>query len=216
VRSLVLLVSLALVAAFTQSSAPAAGRSVDIAANASLRVAVQPPVVNLYERSTIAISGLNARSLEVRLVGATYADGTPLPWRLLGLAGGVWRGGLQTPALHGLYPIELRTAAGAPLIRSHLFLRVFAPGTRARPSFDDPADAARWWVRTVPRATLVALKAWPRPGFDRRDLRLHRLFVVAYSPPGHPRVSDRLGMFVTAVRDGYHGGWRLLEATVEP
>jgi hypothetical protein len=177
---------------------------------------LQPAVVNLYQRSTIAVSGLTCPSLEVRLVGATYADGTPLPWRSLGLVGGVWRGDLPTPALHGLYPIELRTAAGASLVRPQLFLRVFDPGTRARPSFDDPADVARWWVRTVPRATLVALKAWPRPAFDRRDLRLHRLFVVAYSPPGHPLVSDRLGMFVTAVRDGYHGGWRLLEATVEP
>jgi hypothetical protein len=177
---------------------------------------VQPAVVNLYHRSTIAVSGLTCTSLEVRLVGATYADGTPLPWRSLGLAGGVWRGDLPTPALPGLYAIELRTAAGASLVKPQLFLRVFEPGTRARPSFDDPADVARWWVRTVPRATLVALKAWPRPGFDRRDLRLHRLFVVAYSPPGHPLVSDRLGMFVTAVRDGYHGGWRLLEATVEP
>jgi hypothetical protein len=215
-RSFVLLVSAAAVVALTQASAPAAGRSVDRAANASPRVVVRPAVVNLYQRSTITVSGLSTPSLEVRLVGATYADGTPNPWRSLRLVGGVWRGNLPTPALHGLYPIELRTAAGASLIRTQLFLRVFEPGTHARPSFDDPADAARWWVRTVPHATLVALKAWPRPEFDRRDLRLHRLFVVAYSPPGEPGVSDQLGMFITAVRDGYHGGWRLLEATVEP
>jgi len=71
-------------------------------------------------------------------------------------------------------------------------------------------------VRTVSRGTLVTLRAWPRPGFDRRDLRLHRLFVVAYSPPGQPGVDERLGMFVTAVRDGYGGRWRFLEATVVP
>jgi hypothetical protein len=40
--------------------------------------------------------------------------------------------------------------------------------------------------------------------------------VVAYSPPGDPRVEDRLGMFVTVFRDGYHSPWRLLEATLEP
>ena len=62
----------------------------------------------------------------------------------------------------------------------------------------------------------MALKAWPRPGFDRRDARLHRLFVVAYSLPGHPQIRDRLGMFVTAVRDGFGARWRLLEATVQP
>ena len=29
-------------------------------------------------------------------------------------------------------------------------------------------------------------------------------------------MSHRLGMFVTAVRDGFDGRWRLLEATVVP
>jgi hypothetical protein len=71
-------------------------------------------------------------------------------------------------------------------------------------------------VRTVAGAKLVALKAWPRPGFDRRDLRFHRLFVVAYSLRDRPRIDERLGMFVTAVRDGYGGRWRFLEATVSP
>jgi hypothetical protein len=40
--------------------------------------------------------------------------------------------------------------------------------------------------------------------------------VVAYAPPGDANVDDRLGIFVTAVRDGYRGPWRLLEATVQP
>ena len=209
-RSLVLgvVLVLALGAAFTRGPAPAAGR-------AALHVAVRPAVVNLYGQSTIAVSGLDSRLLQVRLDGATYADGSHR-WQSLKLMRGVWRGTLETPVLHGLYRIELRTGERASPIDTRLFLRVFAPGTRAHPAFSDPADAVRWWVRTVPRATLVALKARPRPAYDRRDLRLHRLFVVAYSPPGHPRVSDRLGMFVTVVRDGYHGRWRLLDATVEP
>jgi len=133
------------------------------------------------------------------------------------LVDGAWLGTLPAPALRGIYPVVLRSGAGAPPFRSHgLRLRVFAPGTRARPSFDNPVEVVHWWVRTVPHATVVALKAWPRPAFDRRDLRLHRLFVVAYSPPGHPEVRDRLGMFVTAFRDGYRAPWRLLEATVLP
>ncbi len=214
-RNLVLLASLGLVAAFTQASAPAAGRSV-VRATPPLQVAVRPAVVNLYERSTITVSGLGARSLQARLAGATHADGAPLKWRRLSLVSGIWRGTLQLPLLHGIYPIELRTAAGAAVVRPHRFLRVFEPGTRARPSFDDPADVARWWVRADPHGRLVAMKEWPRPAFDGRDVRLHRLFVVSYSPPGHPRAGDRLGMFVTAVRDGFHGAWRLLEATVEP
>jgi hypothetical protein len=87
---------------------------------------------------------------------------------------------------------------------------------RTWPSFDDPNDVVRWWVRSVPHATLVAIKAWPRSAFDRRDARLYRRFVVAFSPPGHPQVNDRLGMFVTAFRDGHGAGWRLLDARVLP
>jgi hypothetical protein len=40
--------------------------------------------------------------------------------------------------------------------------------------------------------------------------------VIAYSPDAKTKVRDRLGIFVTAVRDGYHGRWRLLEATAVP
>lgn len=203
-RSVVLLVSLAIVIASQASAQPAA------------RVGLQPTVVRLRQQATIAVSELQARSLQVRLAGATYPNGRPIPWRPLHLVGGVWRGKLPAPALRGLYPIQLRRGVDASPITLRLFLRVLAPGTRSRPSFHDPADVARWWVRTVPYGTVVALKAWPRPAFDRRDTRLHRLFVVAYSPPGHRAIRDRLGMFVTAFRDGYHAPWRLLEATVEP
>ena len=207
-RSLVLLVSFSIVVALARASAPAA--------DVSPRVAVRPTIVRLHQHATIAVSGLDARSLQVRLDGATYPDGTPVEWRSLRRVDGVWRGSLPAPALRGVYAVLLRPGAGSAAIRSELYVRVFAPGTRARPSFADPAGVVRWWVRDVPHAKLVALKAWPRPGFDRRDRRLHRLFVVAYSPPGHPAINDRLGMFITAFRDGYDAPWQLLEATVEP
>jgi hypothetical protein len=233
-RRLVLLLPTTVVVVFALASAAAALRPLAVThqtpkplptpittANVAPRVELKPAVVRLRERATIAVSGIHTRSLEVLLAGATDTPGNQparqLPWRSLRLVGGAWLGTLPTPALHGLYPVVLRTGAGAPPLRSQrLFLRVFTPGTDARPSFDNPADVVRWWVRTVPHATLVALKAWPRPGFDRRDTRLHRLFVVAYSPPGHPLVTERLGMFVTAFRDGYRARWRLLEATLQP
>jgi hypothetical protein len=213
-RTLVCAVSLGIAVAFVQGSA-AAGQAPP-GAGVSIRVAVHPPVVRLHQHATIAVSGLHVRSLQVRLVGATFPDGAPISWRSLRLVGRVWRGSLPAPALLGVYPIVLRFGSAAAGMWPRLFLRVFARGTRARPSFDDPADVVRWWVRTVPHAKLVALKAWPRPGFDRRDVRMHRLFVVAYSPPGHPPLRDRLGMFITVFRDGYGARWQLLEATVEP
>ena len=209
-RRLVLLMPLAIVVVSTLASA----------AEAAPQVELQPAVAQLHERVTIAVSGIRARSLQVLLAGATETFGnepaSQLPWLSLHLVDGAWRGTLPAPALPGIYPVVLRTRAGVAPIRSEqLFLRVFAPGTATQPSFGTPLDVVRWWVRTQ-HAKLVAVKAWPRPGFDLRDLRLHRLFVVAYSPPGHPQVRDRLGMFVTAVRAGYSGRWRLLEATLEP
>ena len=143
-------------------------------------------------------------------------NGRLLPWRTLRLVRGVWRGTIPAPALRGVYTILLRPAPAASAIRATSRLRVFARGTRARPAFADPVDVVRWWVRTVPHARVVAVKRWHRPAFDRRDVRLHRLFVVAYSLPGRPAVMDRLGMFVTAFRDGYHSRWQFLEATVVP
>ena len=166
--------------------------------------------------ATVAISGVRARSLEVRLGGATDSKGRQLPWRSLRAAGGGWVGTLPAPALRGVYPVLLRGGAGGSPFGSGQLLRVFDARTRERPSFDDPSDVVSWWVSEVAHGTLVALKAWPRPAFDRRDLRLHQLFVVAYTLPGRPEVGDRLGMFVTAFRDGYGAPWRLLEATVQP
>ena len=41
-------------------------------------------------------------------------------------------------------------------------------------------------------------------------------FVVAYGTSEQPGSEEQSGMFVTAVRDGYAGRWRFLEATVVP
>lgn len=222
-RRLSLLVSIALVV-FALASAAAAGRHAS-APVATIKVVphveLRPAVVRLGQHATIAVSGIHTRSLQVLLAGATDTPGNrpakQLPWRSLRFVNGTWVGILPAPDLRGVYPVVLRTGAGAASLKSpELFLRVFATGTSSLPSFQNPEDVVRWWVRTVPQASLVALKAWPRPGFDRRDTRLHRLFVVAYSPPGNEQIEDRLGMFVTAFRDGFNGRWRLLQATVEP
>ena len=184
-----------------------------------------PPVVSTYP--AVAVRGQGAlvvvrdvdrpSSLEVRLAGATNVTGVAYPWRRLRYGRGVWAGVLPRPALRGVYPVELRIGKGATVMRSkHWLFRVFALGTLSRPSFATPELVARWWVRTVPHARLVALRRWPRPAFDRRDPRLHQLMVIAYSRPGDSRVVDRLGMWITAFRDGYSGRWRLLEATVVP
>jgi hypothetical protein len=181
-------------------------------------IVLRPAVAELGSAATIAVSGIDVPSLQVRLVGATNSAAKPVGWQALTFKHGAWRGTLPPPELRGIYPVELRVRAGSTVLRSaHWLYRVFAPGTLARPAFQAPEDVARWWVRTLPgQAKLVALRRWPRPAFDRRDLALHRLIVLAYTLKGHETVRERLGIFVTAVRDGYSGRWRLLEATALP
>jgi len=182
------------------------------------QVLVVPNVVTLGQASSVAISGISAPTLQVRLVGASARGGRPLAWTQLRRRHGVWRGRLPAPELRGVYPVELRVRPGAPVVRAAgSFLRVFANGTLARPAFSTPELVAQWWVHMRPGgATLVAMRRWPRPAFDLRDTRLHQLLVLAYSRSGRTAVRDRLGIFITAVRDGYGGSWRLLEATAAP
>jgi hypothetical protein len=86
-----------------------------------------------------------------------------------------------------------------------------------RPSLSTALDALRQFVARLPGdQVLVASTRWPLAGFDHRDPRLNQLFVIAYAPPGNTRPSSRLGLFVTAVRDGFHGRWRVPEATSQP
>ena len=204
------LVVLALLPAAAAANEPYLGTSVD--------VVLSPSVGLLHRHASIEVTGIDVPSLQVRLVGATNVIGQPFSWRPLVFAHGAWRGALPTPDLRGIYPVELRVGAGTAVLRSARWLfHVFARGTLARPSFPAPQGVARWWVRTLPgHATLVAVKFWPRPADDRRDVRLHRLLVLAYTLRGHEKVRERLGIFVTAVRDGYGGRWRMLEAKAVP
>jgi hypothetical protein len=205
-RTLYVVVSIAVLASGVLE--PAAART------STPRVDLRPSVVRLGQHSAIRVSGVHTRSLEVRLAGAAHVDGRAFAWHALRPVAGGWRGTLPLPPVHGVYPVLLRTRAGE--LTPGPFLRVLPPGALSRPSFADPADVARWWVRSVAHGTLVALRPWPRSGLDRRDVRLHRLFVVSYSLSGDPDGLDQHGMFVTAFRDGYSGVWRFLEADVQP
>jgi hypothetical protein len=184
----------------------------------AMELAVTPGVVLRGHGAAVTVTGLAAPSLEVRAAGASTNLGKPLPWTALHFSNGAWHGVLPASEFRGIYPLELRVRRGLPVWRSERWLlRVFARGTLARPTFSTPEGAARWWVRTLPtHATLAAVRRWPQPAYDLRDPRLHQILVLAYNRAGHPAVRDRLGIFVTAVRDGFHGSWRVLEATAVP
>ena len=70
-RRLVLLVPIAIVVVSALPSAAGAIRNRVVIGPP--RVELQPAVVGLRERATIAVSGIHAHSLEVLLAGATYS-----------------------------------------------------------------------------------------------------------------------------------------------
>jgi hypothetical protein len=181
------------------------------------QVSLQPAIVVLGEHATVVIAGWRESRLQVALSGATDRAGRLLGWRAASRQGQLWIVALPRPALRGIYPVLLRERAGAPVTRSTRWLfRIFRRTARSEPTFTTPQAVVRWWVRTDRHATVAALKQWPRSSLDKRDPKLHRLFVVAFNLRGRPGVANRLGRFVTAVRDGYDGPWRLLEANVQP
>jgi len=187
-------------------------------AAASPQVTLSHAVVPLGRTTTVTVTGVDAPTLQVHLLGSSERLGKAVPWTPLHRVGKRWQATLPAPEFRGIYPIELRVARGSAILRSDSWLlRVFAKGTLSLPSFKTPDEVARYWVRLATgTGRLEALRHWPRPAFDRRVRQLHELMVIAYSTPSSRNVKDRLGIFVTAVRDGYHGRWRLLEATETP
>jgi hypothetical protein len=185
-------------------------------------VTVDPGVITLRQAAHVTVVGTWTPTLQVRLVGASVAFGHRTPWTPLRRVGPRWEATLPVPEFRGIYPIELRARPGSPVIRSDdWFLRVLAPGTLARPSFATPEEVASWWVRTMPpKATLHALKLWPASDYDLRDPRLHQRMVIAYDVlkpwPALVPKPGRVGVWLTAYRDAFHGRWRFLEATVSP
>ena len=217
---LLLAVAVAVGAAALASAANAGHTS---ARKDSVRVVLGSPTIDLYHSASVRVSGISARSVSVRLMGAIDRSGraykwTPYPWRALRVDHGAWHGLLPAPPLLGIYRLQLRLGRGHTLVgSSRWLLRVFPSGTMRRPSFSAALGAVRHFVAGLPgREVLVACRRWPLAKFDHRDPRLNRTFVIAYAPRGDHRPDSRLGLFVTTVRNGFHGRWRLLEATTQP
>ncbi len=182
------------------------------------QVTLNPAVVPLRHTASVTVTGIDAPTLQVHLLGSSSLLGKALPWTPMRRFGSTWRATLPLPEFRGIYPIELRVSRGAEVLRSEQWLlRVFAPGTLSRPSFKTPEEVVAYWLREkTSQGRLEALRHWPQPRFDRRVRKLHELMVISYSLPERRAVRDRLGIFVTAVRDGYHGRWRFLEASAFP
>ncbi|HEY2741059.1 MAG TPA: hypothetical protein VGI69_02630 [Gaiellaceae bacterium] len=203
--------------------AAAAVTEVAAAGSGPVQVVLSAPAIDLYHSASVRVSGITAHSAQVRPVGAIDRAGLaykwkPYRWRALRARDGTWHGQLPAPPLFGIYRLQLRFDRGRKVLSSPSWLlRVFPHGTMARRPSPTGLAAVRGYVAHLPgHQTLVALRRWPLASFDHRDPRLNRLFVIAYAPRGDKRRSSRLGRFVTTVRDGYHGRWRILQATTQP
>lgn len=191
--------------------------------NRSVRVALRFRSIDLFHSASVRVSGISARTLQLRPVGAIDRAGrayawTPYHWRALRFSHGTWRGQLPAPPLLGTYRLQLCLDHGRRILSSaRWLLRVFPSGTLKRPSFPSAVGAVRDFVADLPgHKVLVALKRWPLARFDHRDPRMNRLYVIAYAPRGDDQPSVRRGLFLTTARDGLHGRWRLLQATTRP
>lgn len=186
-----------------------------------VRVTLGSRVIGHFHANSIRVSGLTARSVGVRLIGANDMNGrayqwAPYRWQPLRLSRGTWRGVLPAPVMLGIYQLQLRLDRGRKLLTdTHWLERVFPYETEARPAFPTPADVIQDYVAHLPgHKVLVATRPWPLASYDHRNPRLHRLFAIAYAPRG--KTGQRLGRFVTTVREGFNGRWRLLEVTTQP
>lgn len=187
-----------------------------------IRVRLQPRVID-YRPAHVSVAGITAASVSVRLEGANDPSGlayerAPYRWHRLRLAQGRWHGALPAPPLRGIYQVQLQVQGHRRVLQSpHWLLQVLPSGTLERRPLLTPQAVIRNYVGNLAgNQVLVVARRWPPATFDQRDPRLNRLFVVAYAPHGNDKPSARRGLFITTVRDGYRGRWRLLEATSAP
>jgi hypothetical protein len=178
-------------------------------------------VIGHFHSNSISVSGLRARSVGVRLLGATDMNGrayrwTPYEWQPLRLDRGTWRGVLPAPAFLGIYQLQLRLDHGRKFLTNTQWLeRVFPYGTESRPAFPTPAEVISDYVAHLPgHEVLVDIAPWPLASWDHRNPRLHHFFAISFAPRG--RKGQKVGRFVTTVREGFHGRWRLLQVAVQP
>ena len=225
-RTLVLLFAVALVAAFTQAPAPAAGHSVDI--RPDCRIARCGAAGRREAARTVDDHGLRPRfpfapgTAGGRDVRRRSAASVALARsRGRGLAG-------QAPDSRFCAASTRLSSARSRRRCSHrpapVPSRLRARNTRTSCVRRSGRGCALVGPRRSPRDAR-RVKAWPLPALDRRDVRLHRLFVVAYSPLGYPDArrsaghvrhggQERVPRTVAATRGDCRAAMRLFTPTV--
>lgn len=98
--------------------------------------------IDLYQSASVRVSGIAARSAQVRPVGANDGSGQvyewkPYRWQALRPHNGTWRGLLPAPPLFGIYRLQLRVDRKV-LSSPRWLLRVLPHGAMAVAHFRRP------------------------------------------------------------------------------
>ena len=179
-------------------------------------LSVQPAVARLDRKASITVTGVEAGSLEARLAGATRPDGNSCRGSRSPTGMGFGEGRSIRPHFVVCTWCSCASAVAGRCGSHRGGCSACTRGARALvlPSPRRKAlDAGGPFCR---RRRAEGLETVASAGLRPAGSCLHQLIVIAYGPAGTLAIVDRLGMFVTAVRETFDGRWRLLEANVFP
>ena len=149
-------------AAFLLATAAVTG--VAAAGNGPVRVVLGTPAIDLYHSASVRVSGITARSAQVRAAGAIDRAGLayewkPYRWQTLRVRDGTWHGLLPAPPLFGIYRLQLRFDRGRKVLSSpHWLLRVFPRANDGSPAVSDGRRRRSRATSPISRVT----RSWSR------------------------------------------------------
>lgn len=200
-------------------AAPAAAAAA-LLASASVHATVAPSSATPDGQVRVAVTGVTAPAVSVRLGGGLASGGKWFNWVALRPNGaGSWWTVLRAPGYFGVYPVQIR--AGGVLHETDAVVQILPQGFVNQPGFFTPEQVAEWWTRVAPPgASLTGVTTWRSGFFTHRDADLNRLLRVRFTllrpwPQLHLKEGSRQ-IFLSVARLRSGGLWRLLETTTAP
>jgi hypothetical protein len=189
-------------------------------ATAGVHATVSPLPATPDGQVRVAIAGVTAPALSVRLRGGLASGGKWFGWVALQSSGpSSWSTVLRAPGYLGVYPVEIRTGGVAQT--TDAAVEILPRGFAGQPGFATPEQVVEWWTRISPAgAAVTSVTTWHTGFFTHRDPELNRLLAVRFTllrpwpvlhlKPGPHRI------FLSVARLHPDGIWRLLETTTAP
>jgi hypothetical protein len=197
--------------------AASAAAAAALLAGANVHATVAPSSATRDGQVRVAVTGISAPAVSVRLAGGIASGGKWFNWVALRPNGpGSWWTVLRAPGYLGVYPVEIRS--GGVRQATDAVVEILPRGFVGKPGFDTPEHVAEWWTRISPAgATLARVSTWHTGFFTHRDPDLNRLLRVRFTllrpwPQLHLKAGTQ-AIFLSVARLRPGGLWRLLETT---